>query len=637
MTEPPAVPGDQPRHPSALAGALAGLLAAAVAMGVAQLVAGLTIPQSSPAYAVGQAAIDLAPPAVKDFAISTFGANDKNALLIGILVVLAAFAAVIGMLAVRRLALGLWGLAVFAAIGLAAALSRPTATAAYAIPTLVGAAAGAYALTRLVRAARELGAPAGTTGRDRSADVRPADRGASAVPLTAPDLPGQARADEPDPDAEPAEAVSSFTFLPNPDDPGPPRGPARRRFLAVSGIAVATAAVGGLAGRELITRKNVSQARAAIRFPEPAVPAPPLPPGSDLRIPGLSSFITPDGSFYRVDTAILIPQVDPANWQLRIHGMVQREMTLTFDELLRRPLAEDYVTLTCVSNPVGGPYIGNAKWLGASLAGLIRQARPLAGASQLLCTSVDGFTSGTPLQVVLDGRDALLAVAMNGEPLPVAHGFPARLVVPGLYGYVSATKWVTDIEVTTFAAASAYWVQRGWSQQAPIKTESRIDVPAGGATLAAGRTAVAGVAWAQHKGVAAVEVRVDGGPWHEARLAAVPDIDTWRQWVWEWEATPGNHLLEARATDATGYTQTAATAPPPPNGASGYPSAGVSVRGSLPRGTWASAPSRLPAISSRARSKAASLAAGMSRVARAITSWPAAERLVSRPRARGVR
>ena len=274
MTEPPAVPGDQPRHPSVLAGALAGLLAAAVAMGVAQLVAGLTIPQSSPAYAVGQAAIDLAPPAVKDFAISTFGANDKNALLIGILVVLAAFAAVIGMLAVRRLALGLWGLAVFAAIGLAAALSRPTATAAYAIPTLVGAAAGAYALTRLVRAARELGAPAGTTGRDRSADVRPADRGASAVPLTAPDLPGQTRADEPDPDAEPAEAVSSFTFLPNPDDPGPSRGPARRRFLAVSGIAAATAVVGGLAGRELITRKNVSQARAAIRFPEPAVPAP---------------------------------------------------------------------------------------------------------------------------------------------------------------------------------------------------------------------------------------------------------------------------------------------------------------------------------------------------------------------------
>jgi len=270
--------------------------------------------------------------------------------------------------------------------------------------------------------------------------------------------------------------------------------------------------------------------------------------------------------------------VDPATWQLRIHGMVQREVTLTFDELLRRPLVEDYITLTCVSDPVGGPYVGNAKWLGASLADLIRQARPLAGADQLLCTSVDGFTSGTPLQVVLDGRDALLTVAMNGQALPVEHGFPARMVVPGLYGYVSACKWVTDIEVTTFASAYAYWATRGWSQQAPIKTESRIDVPAGNATIPPGRTPVAGVAWAQHKGVAAVEVRVDRGPWQQARLAAVPDIDTWRQWAWEWDATPGTHLLEARTTDATGYTQTAVEAQPPPNGASGYPSTAVTVR-----------------------------------------------------------
>ena len=336
-----------------------------------------------------------------------------------------------------------------------------------------------------------------------------------------------------------------------------------------------------LVGRELITRHNVGAARAALRLPAPAMATPPLPPGSDLHIPGLSPFITPDGSFYRVDTALLLPEVDPATWQLRIHGMVQREVTLTFGELLRQPLIEDYVTLTCVSDPVGGPYAGNARWLGARLADLIRQARPRAGADQLLCTSADGFTTGTPLPVVLDGRDALLAVAMNGQPLPVAHGFPARMVVPGLYGYVSATKWVTDIEVTTFAAASAYWVQRGWSQQAPIKTESRIDVPAANSTLAPGRTPVAGVAWAQHKGVAAVEVRVDRGPWHEAKLAAVPDIDTWRQWVWMWDAAPGNHLLEARATDATGYTQTAVTAPPTPNGASGYPSAAVTMRASL--------------------------------------------------------
>jgi DMSO/TMAO reductase YedYZ molybdopterin-dependent catalytic subunit len=558
MTTPPATTAGPPPHPSALAGAAAGVLTAAVAMGVGQLVAGLTVAQGSPVLAVGQAAIDLTPLPVKDFAISTFGANDKNALVVGILVILAAFAAVIGILAVRRLALGLAGLAVFACIGLAAALTRPTATAAYVIPTLVGAAAGAFALTRLVRAAHGL-----DSRPNRSAGARtPANE------LKPPDLP------------EPAEATpaSSFTYLPNPDDRGASRGPARRRFLTTSGVAVVTAAAGALVGRELITRHNVSAARAALRFPKPAVAAPPLPPGANLNIPGLSSFITPNSSFYRVDTALLLPQVDPATWQLRIHGMVQREVTLTFDQLLRRPLIEDYITLTCVSDPVGGPYVGNALWLGASLADLIRQARPLGGADQLLCTSVDGFTSGTPLQIVLDGRDALLTVAMNGQALPVEHGFPARMVVPGLYGYVSACKWVTDIEVTTFASAYAYWATRGWSQQGPIKTESRIDVPVSNSTIAPGRTPVAGVAWAQHKGVAAVEVRVDAGPWQQARLAAVPDMDTWRQWVWEWDASPGSHVLEARATDATGYTQTAVQAQPPPNGASGYPSAAVAVR-----------------------------------------------------------
>jgi len=568
MTRPPAPARDEPAHPSAPAGAAAGVLTAAVAMGIAQLAAGFTVAQASPVLAVGQAAIDLTPLPVKNFAISAFGVDDKNALLVGILVILAAFAAVIGILAVRRLALGLAGLGVFAGIGLAAALTRPDATGEYVIPTLVGAAAGAFALTRLVRAAHRLDSPA-----------RGAVRRAAPARLEPPDLPAHGTGNgAAEGKGHEAAAGSSFTFLPNPGDPGPDRWPARRRFLAASGLAVATAAVGALAGRELITRHNVSAARAALRFPKPAVAAPPLPPGSNLNIPGLSSFITPNGSFYRVDTALLLPQVDPATWQLRIHGMVQREVTLTFDQLLRRPLIEDYVTLTCVSDPVGGPYVGNAKWLGASLAALIRQAGPLAGADQLLCTSVDGFTSGTPLQVVLDGRDALLTVAMNGQALPVEHGFPARMVVPGLYGYVSACKWITDIEVTTFGSAYAYWAQRGWARQAPIKTESRIDVPAGNSTIATGRTPVAGVAWAQHKGIAAVEVRVDSGPWQQARLAAVPDIDTWRQWVWEWDAAPGNHLLEARATDATGYTQTAVAAQPVPNGASGYPSAAVTVR-----------------------------------------------------------
>jgi len=576
--------GDQPRAPRALPGAVAGVLAAAVAIGAAQLVAGLTVPAGSPVLAVGQAAIDLTPLPVKDFAISAFGTADKTVLLGGILVVLALYAAVVGIVAARRLAFGMWGLGLFAFIGLWAALTRPSSTAEYLWPTLAGAAAGAFTLARLTDAAGRLSAlparrrpGAGTTpaasGPPASGPPAPGSGRAAPEILTPPDLPVP-------PAASGAGPGSSFTFLPNPDDQGPPRGPARRRFLVGSGIAAAAAVAGTVAGRQLATRRDVTLARGALRFPRPAVTAPPLPAGSDLRIPGLSSFITPNDSFYRVDTALLLPQVDPSTWQLRIHGMVQREVTITFAELLRRPLIEAYVTLTCVSDPVGGPYVGNAKWLGARLADLIRQARPRAGASQLLCTSVDGFTSGTPLQVVLDGRDALLAVAMNGTALPVAHGFPARMVIPGLYGYVSATKWVTDIEVTTFADATAYWATRGWSQQAPIKTESRIDVPAIGSTLRPGPTQVAGVAWAQHKGVAAVEVRVDRGPWHEARLAAVPGIDTWRQWVFQWPATPGRHVIEARATDKTGYTQTGVKAQPAPNGASGYPSAAVTVRGS---------------------------------------------------------
>jgi DMSO/TMAO reductase YedYZ molybdopterin-dependent catalytic subunit len=353
--------------------------------------------------------------------------------------------------------------------------------------------------------------------------------------------------------------------------------PARRQFIVAAGVTAAAAAIGEVGGRSLATRKNVSLAQQSLRFPKAAEPVAPLPRGVNLPIPGISPFITPNGQFYRVDTAILVPQVDPSNWQLRIHGMVAREITITFDELLHRPLIEDYLTLCCVSNPVDGPYIGNAKWLGASLAALLREARPQRGADQLLATSVDGFTSGTPLSVVLDGRDALVAVAMNGTALPTEHGFPARLVVPGLYGYVSACKWVVDLEVTTFAAAQAYWVPLGWSAMGPIKTESRIDVPSNGSPVKAGKVPVAGVAWAQHKGIEAVEARVDNGPWNEATLATVPGIDTWRQWVWEWDAAPGTHVIEARATDKTGYTQTSLVENVAPNGASGYPSTQVTV------------------------------------------------------------
>jgi DMSO/TMAO reductase YedYZ molybdopterin-dependent catalytic subunit len=607
--------------------ALCGLLAAAVAMGIAQLLAGFTAPNASPVDAVGSVAINHTPLPVKVWATSTFGTSDKTALLVGVFAVVFLYAMLVGVLAARRMAYGYAGLAVFAIIGIAAAVTRHGASAGYALPTVIGALAGAFALSRLIGSARALTAARGTrtvAARGRratealppivfgppAAELDDADdnAGPAAAPeaaakpddeLRAPDLPrgwygpGETGpTPTPTPTPPPAgtgAGAGRSPVRPTPGRPTPLRpatdqpawaagspGSGRRSFLLTAGATVAAAAIGEVGGRNLATRKNVSAAQAAIRFPKPAVPAPPLPRGANLPVPGISSFITPNGQFYRVDTALIVPQVDPTNWTLRIHGMVTKEVVISFDQLLRRPLIEDYVTLTCVSNPVEGPYVGNAKWLGASLASLIRSAGPLRGAEQLLCTSVDGFTSGVPLVTVLDGRDSLVAVAMNGTVLPTEHGFPARLVVPGLYGYVSACKWVVDIEVTTWAA-QAYWVPLGWSQQAPIKTESRIDVPASGAQLKAGKTPIAGVAWAQHKGIEAVEVRVDNGPWHEATLAAVPDVDTWRQWVWEWDATSGSHTIEARATDKTGYTQTSVQEPEAPNGASGYPVSQVSV------------------------------------------------------------
>jgi len=551
-------------------GAIAGLLAAAAALGVGQFVAGLTGADGSPVVAVGQLQIDFTPPWLKNFAISEFGADDKLVLVSGILVVLGIFAAVIGAAATRRLSYGMAGLAVFAIVGLTAAATRPTANVASLLPTLAATAAAAtvmYFLIPLTSSAVRRGPGTWTKAPwlDTWAEAPGQEADLPAVPdlPASPDRPaGLGRVGEPEQLDEDGEV-----------DTAEPR---RRSFLKASAATVGVAAGAGLAGRLLAERSSVTTAQKTLRIPKPSVTEA-LPPGVNLNVPGISPFVTSNANFYRVDTAIVLPQVDPGSWQLRIHGMVNRELTLSFDDLLKRPLIEDYVTLCCVSNPVAGPYIGNALWLGASLAGVLREAGIQAGADQLMCTSVDGFTSGTPVQTVMDGRDALLAVAMNGTALPVAHGFPARMVVPGLYGYVSATKWVTDINVTTFANNYAYWAQRGWSQQAPIKTECRIDVPTGANQLSAGRTAIAGVAWAQHKGIDAVHVRVDNGPWNQATLAAVPGLDTWRQWVWEWDAPRGNHMIEARATDATGYTQTSFDAQPEPNGASGYPMVSVAV------------------------------------------------------------
>jgi DMSO/TMAO reductase YedYZ molybdopterin-dependent catalytic subunit len=349
----------------------------------------------------------------------------------------------------------------------------------------------------------------------------------------------------------------------------------RRKFLTACGATGAAAAAAGVGG-ELLISKRFAVNPSSVRLAAPVVKPKPLPKDVSLNIPGLSPFYTPNAQFYRVDTSLIIPQVPASSWQLRIHGMVERPMTITFDELMRLPMIEHDVTLTCVSESVGGSYIGNARWEGTLLADLLRKAGIQPGADQIVMRDVNGMTIGVATDPVMDGRASLLAVGMNGQPLPQAHGFPVRVVVPGLYGYVSACKWVVDMELTTFGAFDAYWVQRGWSQQAPIKTESRIDVPKGGSSLPAGRVTIAGVAWAQHRGIEAVEVNIDG-TWYDAELGSQDTIDTWRQWYYVWDAAAGPHTLKVRATDKTGYTQTAVVHRTEPNGATGYHTVQVSV------------------------------------------------------------
>jgi DMSO/TMAO reductase YedYZ molybdopterin-dependent catalytic subunit len=342
-------------------------------------------------------------------------------------------------------------------------------------------------------------------------------------------------------------------------------------------VLVGGAAVAAVVGRTLQQRLGAAASRAAVVLPRARSPLPPLPTGVDLGIDGATPFVTPNDRFYRIDTALVVPQVLAEDWELRVHGLVERELRLSFAELLARPLVDADITLSCVSNEVGGDLVGNARWRGVRLAQLLEESGVREDATQVVGRSADGFTNGFPLEVVDDGRDALVAVGMNGEPLPIDHGFPVRLVVPGLYGYVSATKWLVEIELTTLDAFDGYWVRRGWAKEAPVKTQSRIDVPKDGARLAPGRRAVAGVAWAPVRGVDRVEVQVDDGPWHETRLADAPGRATWRQWVHHWEATPGRHQLRVRATDGDGRTQTSERVPPIPDGATGWHSVDVEV------------------------------------------------------------
>jgi DMSO/TMAO reductase YedYZ molybdopterin-dependent catalytic subunit len=453
--------------------------------------------------------------------------HDKEILLGGIFTTLILAAAVVGFLSVRRRWLGLATLGLLTVVAAAAAATRPGGGLLAAVPSLLGGVAAVAAFQLLWRL---------RTARATDHLVGPAD-------------------------------LMNAT-APRPD---------RRRFLVGSAGVGVGALLGGLGGRWLIgTYYNARTSLAAVKIPAVA-DAPVTPGGVQLAVQDLPPFITANKDFYRVDTALAVPQVNADSWSLRIHGMVDNEIHLSFADLMALPLVERDITLTCVSNPIGGPYVGNARWTGALLAPLLQRAGVHPDADQILSRSVDGWTCGTPTKAVLDGRDAMLAFGMNGQPLPLVHGFPVRMLVPGIYGYASATKWVTDIELTSFEKSSAYWVKRGYKREAPIKTMSRIDTPRGLAVLPAGKVPIAGVAWAQRRGIAKVEVQIDGGEWQSASLAKQDTVDTWIQWVFMWDAKPGPHTITVRATDMDGYTQTADRVPEFPDGATGRQNLVVTV------------------------------------------------------------
>ncbi|MBW4721536.1 molybdopterin-dependent oxidoreductase [Saccharothrix obliqua] len=489
-----------------------GLIAVAAALAAGHLVAALIDPLASPFLAVGNAAIDLTPHPVKDFAIRAFGSNDKVVLLTGMAVVIAAAAALAGVLSRRGPLPGTLLATALGLVGVAAVLTRPALGPAAVSAPLTSLVVGVVVFRRLHGFARRA-FPSHVDG----------------------ELHGS--------------------------------GLDRRRFLFTSAAVVATACVAGVTGRFLGGRVDVEASRRAIRL-TPDVAAPPIPAGADFAGAGTPAFITSNADFYRVDTALSVPRLRAEDWRLRVHGMVDRELVLTYEDLLSRPLVERTISLCCVSNEVGGRYISTANFIGVSLRDLLTEAGVRPGADQLVTRSADGWTCGTPVEDV--GGDALLAIGMNGEPLPAEHGFPVRMVVPGLYGFVSATKWLVDAELTTFADFDAYWVKRDWARRAPIKTMSRIDRPKAFEQVPAGRFVAAGVAWAQHKGVDKVEVRIDGGAWRTTTLSTEVNVDTWRMWRVELDLPAGAHTLEVRATDRTGYTQTGDRAEPIPDGAAGW-------------------------------------------------------------------
>ncbi len=486
--------------------AFAGVAAGALGVGASEVVAVWSNPASAPLTAVGSAFIDLVPGWLKDLAVTLFGTADKLVLMAGEAAVVIVLLALLGRAALRTPFLAYLGFVALSGVAAVAALTRAGSGVWDWLPAAVCALVAVGCLHVLL------------------------------------------------------------VWLPREEDGD------RRRFLMAAGASAGLAAVAVAGARTVVSRARVVQElRARVRVPAPSVPAPPAPAGIDPPVSGLTRYRTSNADFYRIDTALTVPQLDPGDWSLRVHGEVEREVVLSFDELIASGLVGAWVTLTCVSNEVGGSLAGNAEWIGRPIRDVLALAGPKPGADMVLSTSSDGWTASTPLDVLTDpDRTSLFAVAMNGEPLPLEHGFPVRMVVPGLYGYVSATKWVTDLEVTRFADRVAYWTQRGWAPRGPIKTASRIDVPQYGDAVPAGRVVVAGVAWAQHRGIEKVELQVDEQPWQSATLAPTVGPDTWRQWTCVWQATPGSHRLRVRATDGDGQVQTSRTAEPVPDGAAGW-------------------------------------------------------------------
>jgi len=526
--------------------AVVGVLSALVTLAVAEAIAALMVaPASSPVFAVGSLVIDLVPGWFKTVVIDLFGTGDKIALFVALGILILVLAIGIGIVQYRRPPWGIISLVAVGVVAVFAVATRAAATGLWAVPTLIGVAMGVFVL-RL--------------GTNRLRDW------AAAALADAPVMGSTARHELP-------------LIIPETKREAERRAFTRRRFFLVVGSTGAGALVLGLGARSINAgTAAVNTLRQALKLPKPATPAPAIPAGASLGIPGITPVVSSNEGFYRIDTALQVPVVDASTWKLRIVGMVENEVEIGFDELLALPLTEHAVTLMCVSNEIGGDLVGNALWLGYPIRNLLARVKPKAGADMVLSRSVDGFTAGTPLEVLMDAdRESLLAVGMNGVPLPIEHGFPVRMVVPGLYGYVSATKWVTELKVTRFADDQGYWTPRGWSALGPVKTASRIDVPVSGASVAAGRVAIAGVAWAQHRGIEGVEVKVDDASWQPARLAEPISVDTWRQWVYEWDAPSGNHTIAVRATGATNDTQRENRVPVAPNGSEGWHTITVNV------------------------------------------------------------